>query len=144
MHVGMLVMVAVLMAMRPVIVNMPVRMRPVFPGQPQTPGHVCQPEANQQPGRQVAAHALQPFDRRNTGADRDAVSYADLRTLAALDPVVESVVGHTRYSLEGDPSSGDCIVRKLESGGLSRDLVSRTDAQPVLRGNTEMPSSAAI
>lgn len=68
------------------------------------------------------------------GADRDAVSYADLRTLAALDPVVESVVGHTRYSLEGDPSSGDCIVRKLESGGLSRDLVSRTDAQPILRG----------
>ena len=68
------------------------------------------------------------------GADRDAVSYADLRTLAALDPVVDAVVGHTRYSLEGDPASEDCIVRKLESGGLSRDLVSRTEAQPILRG----------
>lgn len=68
------------------------------------------------------------------GADRDAVSYADLRTLAALDPIVDAVVGHTRYALEGDPRSEDCIVRKLEAGGLSRDLVSRTDAQPILRG----------
>ena len=70
----------------------------------------------------------------DAGADRDSVSYADLRTLAALDPVVDAVVGHTRYALEGDPTSEDCIVRKLESGGLSRDLVSRTDVQPILRG----------
>ena len=36
------------------------------------------------------------------GAARDALSYRALRTLVALDPAVEQVVGFTRYRIEGD------------------------------------------
>ena len=36
------------------------------------------------------------------GAARDALSYRALRTLVALDPAVEEVIGFTRYRIEGD------------------------------------------
>jgi glucosamine--fructose-6-phosphate aminotransferase (isomerizing) len=66
--------------------------------------------------------------------DRNLVSYADLKTLAALDPAVERVLGYTRYRLEGDPASEDCRIRVIDRGGIARDLVSRTSDSPGLRG----------
>jgi glutamine---fructose-6-phosphate transaminase (isomerizing) len=70
----------------------------------------------------------------DTGVDRAALAYADLRALAALGPVVERVLGHTRYRLEGDPQADDCRVRVVGSGGISRDLPSRTRSNPLLKG----------
>ncbi len=69
-----------------------------------------------------------------TGVDRGYIGYADLRTLAALDPVVERVTGYTRYALDGDPESEDCSIRVIASGGLAQDLPSRTATQPHLKG----------
>ena len=69
-----------------------------------------------------------------TGADRDRVSYDDLKTLAALDPAVEKVLGFTRYRLDGDPDGEDCRIHVIDTGGISRDLRSRTSASPGLKG----------
>ncbi len=68
------------------------------------------------------------------GADRDLISYADLRTLAALDPVVERVTGYTRYRLDGDPRSDRCGIHVVASGGIARDFRSRTQSAPLLKG----------
>lgn len=68
------------------------------------------------------------------GADRDRISYADLRALAALDPVVERVTGFTRYRLDGDPASERCEIHVQGSGGIARDFRSRTHASPTLKG----------
>ena len=68
------------------------------------------------------------------GTDRDRISYADLRVLAALDPVVERVTGFTRYRLDGDPTSERCGIRVLHAGGIAKDFRSRTTSSPVLKG----------
>ncbi|HVS16065.1 MAG TPA: SIS domain-containing protein [Thermoanaerobaculia bacterium] len=70
----------------------------------------------------------------DTGVDRAALAYADLRALSTLDGVVERVTGYTRYRLEGDPHADDCLVRVVGSGGIARDLPSRTRANPLLKG----------
>jgi hypothetical protein len=66
--------------------------------------------------------------------DRAGLTYADLRTLAALDPVVERVLGFTRYRIEGDPRAEECLVRVVDAGGMARDLRSRTRSNPTLKG----------
>ncbi len=68
------------------------------------------------------------------GAARDALSYRSLRTLVALDPAIEQVVGFTRYRIEGDLEADEAIVRVVDRGGLSLDLRSRTDSDPRLVG----------
>ncbi len=72
----------------------------------------------------------------DAGAPRDRLSYASLRTLADLDPAVAEVVGHTRYKVEGldesGPGSPTAVV--VDRGGVSREIPSRTDESPVLRG----------
>ena len=40
------------------------------------------------------------------GAARDSLTYRALRTLVALDGAVESVIGWTRYRIEGDRRAG--------------------------------------
>ncbi len=70
----------------------------------------------------------------DSGGDRDRVSYADLKTLAALDSAVLRVLGHTRYLIEGDPADEKCVIRKLDASGMARDFESRTAHKPVLRG----------
>jgi glucosamine--fructose-6-phosphate aminotransferase (isomerizing) len=72
-----------------------------------------------------------------TGAPRDRLSYNTLRTLAALEPLVEEVLGYTRYAIEGhvDPAGHDhATVVVVDRGGLSRELRSRTSDDPLLRG----------
>jgi glutamine---fructose-6-phosphate transaminase (isomerizing) len=68
------------------------------------------------------------------GAARDALSYRSLRTLVALDPGVEQVVGFTRYRIEGDVDTDAAIVHVVDRGGISLDLRSRTDTDPRLVG----------
>jgi glucosamine--fructose-6-phosphate aminotransferase (isomerizing) len=62
------------------------------------------------------------------------LTYPTLRTLAALDPAVAEVVGFTRYSIEGDPESGEATVSVVDRGGISLQLVSRVDRNHQLLG----------
>ena len=68
------------------------------------------------------------------GAARDALSYRALRTLVALDPAVEEVMGFTRYRIEGDADADDATIHVVDRGGISIDLRSRTDDDPRLVG----------
>ena len=64
----------------------------------------------------------------DAGAGRDVLSYRTLKVLAALDPAVSSVTGFTRYAVEGSS------LAVVDRGGISRDLPSRVDGDPTLRG----------
>jgi glutamine---fructose-6-phosphate transaminase (isomerizing) len=72
----------------------------------------------------------------DAGVARDRLSYQALRTLAALEPLVEEVLGYTRYRIDGrldDPDAEPTAV-VVDRGGLGRELRSRTEDNPVLRG----------
>jgi glucosamine--fructose-6-phosphate aminotransferase (isomerizing) len=70
-----------------------------------------------------------------TGAHRDQLTYRTLRTLADISPVVAEVVGFTRYRIEGRPGQeGTATATVVDRGGIARDLSSRTDRSPELRG----------
>ena len=77
------------------------------------------------------------------GATRDALSYRALRTLVALDPAVEQVVGFTRYRIEGDVEADDATIHVVDRGGISVDLRSRTDDDPAPRRNEAPRGDAA-
>jgi len=72
------------------------------------------------------------------GVARDRITYGTLRELAALDPAIDRVVGYTMYRVEGDPEAIDvseaATVRITDRGGIARDIPSRTDRDPRLRG----------
>jgi glucosamine--fructose-6-phosphate aminotransferase (isomerizing) len=76
------------------------------------------------------------------GVARDRLSYTSLRTLATLDPLVSEILGYTRYRIEGrvggPDSEGDdgedVTVSIVDRGGIGRELRSRTDDNPLLRG----------
>jgi glucosamine--fructose-6-phosphate aminotransferase (isomerizing) len=70
----------------------------------------------------------------NAGAAREQLPYETLKVLAALDPAVESVVGFTRYSIEGDPQSGTATISIVERGGIALQLSSRVDGNSHLVG----------
>ncbi|MEO0495113.1 MAG: SIS domain-containing protein [Actinomycetota bacterium] len=72
----------------------------------------------------------------DAGAPRDRLSYASLRTLADLDPAIDEVLGHTRYRIEGmdDDGEGDATAVVVDRGGISRNIPSRTDRNPTLKG----------
>ena len=69
------------------------------------------------------------------GAHRDQLSYRVLRTLADVSPAVAEVQGYTRYRVEGRPRPATRRRSPLvDRGGIARDLASRTDRSPELRG----------
>ena len=74
------------------------------------------------------------------GAGRDRLSYRALKVLADLDPAVDSVVGYTRYRIEGDPAS-DAIISIVDRGGLSRDVTSRVERNAHLVGTKRRVAS---
>ena len=67
------------------------------------------------------------------GAGRDTLSYQTLKVLADLDPGVQSVIGFTRYRIDGDPAD-DAQVSIVERGGLSLEVSSRIERNPQLVG----------
>jgi glucosamine--fructose-6-phosphate aminotransferase (isomerizing) len=69
-----------------------------------------------------------------TGTARDSLTYRALRSLVALDGAVDSVIGWTRYSIEGDPAREPATVHVIDRGGIARDIPSRTADNPMLRG----------
>jgi glucosamine--fructose-6-phosphate aminotransferase (isomerizing) len=72
-----------------------------------------------------------------TGVARDRLSYESLKTLGALDPVVGEILGYTRYRINGRvdaPGPDPITVAIVDRGGIARDLSSRTEGYPVLRG----------
>ena len=62
------------------------------------------------------------------GVGRDVLSYRTLKVLASLDPAVSAVAGYTRYAIEGS------TLAVVDRGGISRNLQSRVDVDPALRG----------
>jgi glucosamine--fructose-6-phosphate aminotransferase (isomerizing) len=70
------------------------------------------------------------------GAPRDQLTYAVLRTLADISPAFGEVRGFTRYRLENVNGNldGPATITVLDRGGIARDLASRTDRTPELRG----------
>ena len=70
------------------------------------------------------------------GADRDRVGTRDLRTMAELSPAIDAVLGATRYEILG--AGDERTVKITNRTGISRELPSRTDREPVLRGTKHM------
>ena len=72
------------------------------------------------------------------GAPEEAISAEDRRTMSAIDPFVDQVLGYVRYRLwaggDGPPPGDGATIRVLRAGGLCRDLQSRTVRQPLLQG----------
>ena len=75
-----------------------------------------------------------------TGAGRDRLTYRTLKVLADLDPAVESVVGFTRYRIEGDLSA-EATISIVDRGGLSRDVPSRVERNAQLLGTKRRVAS---
>ena len=71
-----------------------------------------------------------------TGVARDQLTYSSLRMLATLSSAVEEVLGFTRYRIEGRVDDEEHPARAVvvDRGGLGRELSSRTETQPELRG----------
>jgi glucosamine--fructose-6-phosphate aminotransferase (isomerizing) len=68
------------------------------------------------------------------GAGRDRVAYRTLKVLADLDPAVAAVTGFIRYGIEGDPTGDDAAITVIDRGGLAREVPSRVEHDPRLRG----------
>jgi glutamine---fructose-6-phosphate transaminase (isomerizing) len=69
------------------------------------------------------------------GAARDSLSYRALRTLVDLDPAVVSVLGFTRYRIEGDETRDDHMtIHVVDRGGIATAIPSRTESSSTLRG----------
>ncbi|MEW6152829.1 MAG: SIS domain-containing protein [Actinomycetota bacterium] len=67
------------------------------------------------------------------GAPRDRLGYRSLRSLIGLDGAVAEVLGHTRYLVEG--VDDEATVSVVDRGGIARDIPTRTDSDPRLRGS---------
>ncbi len=80
----------------------------------------------------------------DAGAARDRLSYDTLRTLAALTPTVQEVIGYTRYRLDGSPDSDTCTITVADRGGIARDLPLRTERNPRLRGTKHLVASEQL
>ncbi|HEX6235911.1 MAG TPA: SIS domain-containing protein [Acidimicrobiales bacterium] len=70
----------------------------------------------------------------DAGAPRDQLTYRVLRTLAHLSPAVAEVRGHTRYGVEPRGDGVRPTATVVDQGGIARDISSRTDRSPELRG----------
>ena len=63
------------------------------------------------------------------GAPRDSLTYRALRTLVALD-----AVGRERRRAGRATTSRASTINVVDRGGIARDIPSRTETNPVLRG----------
>ena len=65
---------------------------------------------------------------------RERLSYKTLKVIADLDPAVASVVGFTRYGIEGNVEANTATVNVIDRGGISLELTSRVDGNSALVG----------
>ncbi len=72
-------------------------------------------------------------DVLETGTPRDALTYRTLRTLAAVSPAIDEVVGYTRYAIHGRLDDG-ASLHVSDKGGIATGIPSRVDRDPTLRG----------
>ena len=72
------------------------------------------------------------------GADRERLSYANLRALVALDPAVREVTGYSRYQIERDSDGVDASITLVDQGGSVKGAGSRTESDHRLRGTKKM------
>ena len=77
----------------------------------------------------------------NAGVARDRLSYKTLKVIADLDAAVASVVGFTRYSIEGDVDGNDATISVVDRGGIARELTSRVDRNSNLVGTKHRVAS---
>jgi glucosamine--fructose-6-phosphate aminotransferase (isomerizing) len=81
------------------------------------------------------------------GGRGDRLGYRALRTLAALGPAVDEVVGSTRYAIEGPGAvdgggvAGSSRLRVLAKQGIAEGLSSRVERSPELRGTKHRVAS---
>jgi glucosamine--fructose-6-phosphate aminotransferase (isomerizing) len=68
------------------------------------------------------------------GAGRDRLTYKTMKVLADLDPAVESVVGFTRYRINGAPKGDHATIEIVDRGGLSLEVPSRVERNSQLLG----------
>lgn len=77
----------------------------------------------------------------NAGVARDRLSYRTLKVIADLDAAVASIVGFTRYSIEGDVATNSATVSIVDRGGISRQLESRVERNSSLSGTKNRVAS---
>ena len=73
------------------------------------------------------------------GATVGSLGYRALRTLAALGPAIEEVLGYTRYRVQTPGRAGaagldGATIDVVSRGGIAKDIPSRTAADNALRG----------
>ncbi len=71
-----------------------------------------------------------------TGASRELLSYDDLKTLAALDPMVEEIQGFSRYAIIGGAENGS--IEQVKAGGVAAGIPSRTKGNKALKGTKHL------
>ena len=71
----------------------------------------------------------------SAGALVPSLGYRALRTLGALAPAVQDVLGYTRYRIEAPAGSLDgATITVADRGGIARAITSRTEVDHSLRG----------
>ncbi|HMS24114.1 MAG TPA: SIS domain-containing protein [Acidimicrobiia bacterium] len=74
----------------------------------------------------------------DAGVGRDLLQYTVIRTLSALDEMIGSITGHTRYQIQGDAGSGEATLSIIEQKGSAASLTSRVTSNPLLRGTKSL------
>ena len=72
-----------------------------------------------------------------SGASRDRLSYATLRSLADLNPAVAQVTGYVRYAVE-DVNGDHPQIAIVDRGGVATGFPSRIERDPRLRGTKHL------
>ena len=79
------------------------------------------------------------------GTPRERLSYRTLRTLGALDPAVEAVLGYTRYAVDNvDDEDAEARAFIVDRGGISLGIRSRTERDPRLVGTKHRVASERL
>jgi hypothetical protein len=74
----------------------------------------------------------------DNGIERDLLVFPVIRTLLALDEMVETITGHTRYKINEDVDSSEATLSIVEQKGSALNLVSRIGVNPTLRGTKRL------
>jgi glucosamine--fructose-6-phosphate aminotransferase (isomerizing) len=77
----------------------------------------------------------------DAGAPRERITYRCLRAMACLNPAIAKVTGSTRYRIDGDGDLDNASIEVVGSTGVAKQMVSRTSADPRLRGTKHLVAS---